>query len=148
MLSGGHAENALPQRASAMIQCRVMPEDTQEGVRAQLEKALHDPEIKISVITPAKPAPESVLTPAVTAKFEKVVGSMWPGVPTVPDMDAGASDSIYTRGQGIPSFGISGLFTDIDDNRAHGRDERIRINSFYEDVEFHYRLIKAFTAAE
>jgi acetylornithine deacetylase/succinyl-diaminopimelate desuccinylase-like protein len=81
-------------------------------------------------------------------KVAAVVGSMWSNVPVVPDMDAGASDSKYTRGAGIPSFGITGLFTDIDDNRAHGRDERIPIDGFYEDVEFTYRMMKTFSAAE
>jgi acetylornithine deacetylase/succinyl-diaminopimelate desuccinylase-like protein len=80
-------------------------------------------------------------------KVEAVVSSMWPNLPVVPDMDAGASDSKYTRGAGIPTYGITGLFTDIDDNRAHGRDERIPVNGFYEDVEFTYRLIKEFSAA-
>jgi acetylornithine deacetylase/succinyl-diaminopimelate desuccinylase-like protein len=76
------------------------------------------------------------------------VGSMWPGVPVVPDMDAGASDSKFTRAAGIPTFGITGIFTDIDDNRAHGKDERIAVSGFYEDVEFTYRLMKAFSARD
>jgi acetylornithine deacetylase/succinyl-diaminopimelate desuccinylase-like protein len=148
MIDGGQAENALPQRAHAMIQCRMLPDDTQASVQATLGKTLADPAIKVSVITPAAPGPESVPTPAIMRKVAAVVGSMWPNVPVVPDMDAGASDSKYTRGAGIPSFGITGLFTDIDDNRAHGRDERIPIDGFYEDVEFTYRMIKTFSAAE
>jgi len=76
------------------------------------------------------------------------VAQMWPGVQLVPDMDAGASDSKFTRGAGLPSFGISGLFTDINDNRAHGRDERIPIDGFYQDVEFTYRLIKRLSVVE
>jgi acetylornithine deacetylase/succinyl-diaminopimelate desuccinylase-like protein len=148
MIDGGHAENALPQRAHAMIQCRMLPDDTQASVQATLVKTLADPAIKVSVITPAAPGPESVPTPAIMRKVAAVVGSMWPDVPVVLDMDAGASDSKYTRGAGIPSFGITGLFTDIDDNRAHGRDERIPIDGFYEDVEFTYRMMKTFSAAE
>jgi acetylornithine deacetylase/succinyl-diaminopimelate desuccinylase-like protein len=148
MIDGGHAENALPQRAHAMIQCRMLPDDSQDKVQALLAKSLADPAVKISVITPAAPGPESAPTPAIMAKFQTVVQSMWPKTPVVPDMDAGASDSKYTRAAGIPSFGISGLFTDIDDNRAHGRDERIPIEGFYQDVEFTYRLIKNFAAAE
>jgi len=73
---------------------------------------------------------------------------MWPGVPVVPDMDAGASDSKFTRAAGIPTFGITGIFTDIDNNRAHGKDERIAVSGFYEDVEFTYRLMKAFSAGD
>jgi acetylornithine deacetylase/succinyl-diaminopimelate desuccinylase-like protein len=78
--------------------------------------------------------------------MKKVVESMWPGLPLVPDMDAGASDSKYTRGAGIPTYGITGIFSDIDDNRAHGRDERIRVADYYSDVEFTYRELKAFSA--
>jgi acetylornithine deacetylase/succinyl-diaminopimelate desuccinylase-like protein len=141
-IDGGHAENALPQRAHAMIQCRMLPDDTQASVEATLKKTLADPAIKVSVITPAAPGPESVPTAAMMSKVAAVVGSMWPNVPVVPDMDTGASDSKYTRGAGLPSFGISGLFTDIDDNRAHGRDERIPIDGFYQDVEFTYRMMR------
>jgi acetylornithine deacetylase/succinyl-diaminopimelate desuccinylase-like protein len=148
MLSGGHAENALPQRAGATIQCRMLPDDSQADVQARLTKALADPAIRISVTTPAIPGPESIVTPTLKRKFEVVVGSMWPGVPVVPDMDAGASDSKFTRAAGIPTFGITGIFTDIDDNRAHGKDERIAVSGFYEDVEFTYRLMKAFSARD
>jgi len=148
MLDGGHADNALPQRAGASIQCRMMPDDTEEQTKALIEKTLADPEIKVSVLVPAAPGPESPLTPAVTGKMRSVVESMWPGLAVVPDMDAGASDSKYTRGAGIPTYGITGIFSDIDDNRAHGRDERIRVNDYYGDVEFTYRELKAFSAAE
>jgi acetylornithine deacetylase/succinyl-diaminopimelate desuccinylase-like protein len=148
MIDGGHAENALPQRAHAMIQCRMLPDDTQASVQATLIKTLVDPAIKVSVITPAAPGPESVPTPAIMRKVAAVIESMWPNVPLVPDMDAGASDSKYTRGAGIPSFGISGLFTDIDDNRTHGRDERIPVDGFYQDVEFTYRMMKTLSAVE
>jgi acetylornithine deacetylase/succinyl-diaminopimelate desuccinylase-like protein len=147
-IDGGHAENALPQRAHALIQCRMLPDDTQASVQATLVKTLADPAIKVSVVTPAAPGPESIPTPAIMRKVGAVVASMWPKVPLVPDMDTGASDSIFTRGAGIPSFGITGLFTDIDDNRTHGRDERIPIDGFYQDVEFTYRLMKTLSAAE
>jgi acetylornithine deacetylase/succinyl-diaminopimelate desuccinylase-like protein len=148
MLSGGHAENALPQRAGATIQCRMLPDDTQADVQARLTKALADPAIRISVISPAIPGPESIVTPTLQRKFQNVVESMWPGVPVVPDMDAGASDSKFTRTAGIPTFGITGIFTDIDDNRAHGKDERIPVSGFYEYLEFTYRLMKVFSAAD
>jgi len=148
MIDGGHAENALPQRAHAMIQCRMLPDDTQASVEATLKRTLADPAISVSVITPADPGPESVPAPAFVRKVEAVVESMWPNVPVVPDMDAGASDSKYTRGAGLATFGITGLFTDIDDNRAHGRDERIPVDGFYQDVEFTYRLMKSFSASD
>ncbi len=126
----------------------MMPDDTAEKTKALIEKTLADPEIKVSVLVPAEPGPESPLTPAVTSKMKAVVESMWPGLPLVPDMDAGASDSKYTRGAGIPTYGITGIFSDIDDNRAHGRDERILVNDYYSDVEFTYRELKAFSAVE
>jgi acetylornithine deacetylase/succinyl-diaminopimelate desuccinylase-like protein len=148
MIDGGHAENALPQRAHAVIQCRMLPDDTQASVEATLRKTLADPAINISVITPAAPGPESVPTPAFLHKVSAVVESMWPNVPVVPDMDSGASDSKYTREAGLSTFGISGLFTDIDDNRTHGRDERIPVDGFYQDVEFTYRMMKTFSASE
>ena len=145
-IEGGHAENALPQRARAMIQCRTLPDDSQATVQSILAKAVADPEVKISVMTPARPGPESVLSPKLQAKIQSVVDQMWPGVPVVPDMDAGASDSKYTRAAGMPSYGVTGMFIDMNDVRAHGRDERIVIDNYYQDVEFNYRLIKALTA--
>jgi len=144
-LSAGHAENALPQRARATIQCRMLPGDTTDQVRGELEAALADPGIKLSILTPAKPAPESPPTPQVAASFEWVVHSMWPGLTVMPSMDAGASDSVYTRAAGLPSYGASSNFFDLEDMRAHGRDERIRADRFAEGTEFAYRLMKAFS---
>jgi acetylornithine deacetylase/succinyl-diaminopimelate desuccinylase-like protein len=144
-LSAGHAENALPQRARATIQCRMLPGDTQDQIQGQLAQVFNDPGVKISVITPAKPSPESPPTPAVTATFEKVVHSMWPGLTVMPSMDAGASDSVYTRPAGLPSYGASATFFDLEDMRAHGRDERIKADRFAEGTELAYRLMKAFS---
>jgi len=148
MLDGGHAENALPQRAGAMIQCRTLPDDDQQTVQAMLTKAVADPEVKFSVITPWLPGPESVASPKFLARIQAVVDQMWPHVPVVPDMDSGASDSKYTRAAGIPSFGITGIFTDINDVRWHGRDERVPADGYYQNVEFQYRLIKTLSVAE
>ena len=142
-ISGGHAENALPQRARASIQCRMIPLDTEAQVKAKLGEVLADPAIKLTVISPSAPAPDSAPDPALFKLFGKVVGDVWPGVKIMPHMDLGASDSIYTRANGIPSYGLSTIWTDAEDNRAHGRDERIREDRFYEGVEFSYRLMKA-----
>ena len=142
-ISGGHAENALPQRARASIQCRMIPLDTETQVKAKLEEVLADPEIKLTVISPSAPAPDSAPDPILFKLFGKVVADSWPGVTIMPHMDLGASDSIYTRAAGIPSYGLSTTWTDAEDNRAHGRDERIRGDRFYEGVEFSYRLMKA-----
>ncbi len=142
-ISGGHAENALPQRARASIQCRMIPVDTEAQVKARLEEVLADPDIKLTVLVPSAPAPDSPTDPNLFKRFGQVVAASWPGIQIMPHMDLGASDSIFTRVNGIPSYGLSTIWTDAEDNRAHGRDERIRPERFYEGVEFSYRLMKA-----
>jgi len=146
MLEAGHAENALPQRARATIQCRMLPGDTEEQVKAALVKVFADPGVKVSVIQPSSPSPESPPNDAVMGLFKQVVHSMWPGLIVMPSMDAGASDSKFTRVAGIPSYGAASNFWDLEDFRAHGRDERIKADRFAEGTEFTYRLMKAFSA--
>jgi len=146
MLAAGHAENALPQRARATIQCRVLPGDTQEQTQATLERVFADPGVKVTVVTAATPSPESPPTAAVMNVFKKVVQSMWPGLTVMPSMDAGASDSKYTRTAGMPSYGAISNFFDLEDMRAHGQDERIKADRFAEGGELAYRLMKAFSA--
>jgi len=145
MLEGGVQENALPARAQATVQCRIMPDETTATTKAALEKAVADPGIKFSLVGYVVSAPESPPTKELLGSVEKVVHSMWPGVPVIPAMAAGASDSIFTRNAGIPSYGVSGAWADVDDDRAHGRDERRKIDSFYQSVEFTYRLMKELT---
>jgi len=147
MLEAGHAENALPQRARATIQCRMLPGDTQEQIKAALEKVLAEPALKLTITRAATPSPESPPSAAVMAIYTRVVRSMWPGLTVMPSMDAGASDSKYTRSAGIPSYGATADFFDLEDMRAHGRDERIKADRFVEGGEFAYRLMKAFSAA-
>jgi acetylornithine deacetylase/succinyl-diaminopimelate desuccinylase-like protein len=143
MIDGGHAENALPQRARATLQCRVVPGESAESVQETLQTVLADPLVAISTITPASPNPESALAPALVRAVEDVAHSIWPSVVVLPEMSPGASDSRYTRARGIPSYGIDAMFDDLDDGRAHGRDERIGVVAFKEDVDFTYRLMKA-----
>jgi acetylornithine deacetylase/succinyl-diaminopimelate desuccinylase-like protein len=143
MIEGGHAENALPQRARAVIQCRVVPGESGQSVQETLQSVLADPLVTISTITPATPNPESVLTPSLLSAVDKVTHSIWPNVIVLPEMSPGASDSRYTREHGIPSYGIDAMFDDLDDARAHGRDERIGVVAFKEELEFTYRLMKA-----
>jgi acetylornithine deacetylase/succinyl-diaminopimelate desuccinylase-like protein len=145
MLSAGVQENALPSSAQATVQCRVLPGESADSVRAAIAGAVADPAIKITMLGEFFPSPPSPLSPDVLGPVEKVVQAMWPGVPVIPAMAAGASDSIFTRAAGIPSYGISGEWDDIHDVRAHGRDERRRIEDFYSSVEFTYRLMKALT---
>jgi acetylornithine deacetylase/succinyl-diaminopimelate desuccinylase-like protein len=146
LISGGHAENALPQRARATIQCRMMPGDTAENVQALLTSTLADSRITITADAPPILSPESPPTREIMDKAGKVVHSMWPKVPIVPTMASGFSDGRQTRTAGIPTYDLSGLWSDIDDNRAHGRDERIGVREFDESVEYTYRLMKAFAA--
>jgi acetylornithine deacetylase/succinyl-diaminopimelate desuccinylase-like protein len=142
MMEGGHAENALPQRARATIQCRVIPGETPQAIESELRTAIGDPRVAISTITAARPSPESAPSPAVLGAVGRVVHDMWPSVIVLPEMSPGASDSTYTRAAGLPSYGIDGMFDDLDDGRAHGRDERIGVAAFNEEVEFTYRLMK------
>ncbi len=155
-LEGGHANNALPQRATANVNCRILPGHSLEEVRQQLIKVIADPEVTVRYVaddgsvmekTPdRKSLAPPPLNPQVMKPLEQVVAEMWPGMPVVPYMDAGASDAIYTAAVGIPTYGITGIAIDVDDVRAHGRDERVGVASFYKGNEFFYRYIKALTS--
>ena len=148
MMDGGHAENALPQRARASIQCRVIPGETPASVEATLRAAIADPSIAISTITAARPSPESPPNPALLATVEAVTHEIWPNVIVLPEMSAGATDSSYSRTAGMPGYGIDGMFDDLDDGRAHGRDERIGVAAFSDEIEFTYRLMKRLSAGQ
>lgn len=141
-IEGGHAQNALPQRARATIQCRIIPGETQDSIRDILVRVLADPAIKLSVITPATPSPESPPSASILKTVEKVTHGLWPDVIVLPQMSGGATDSKYTRVAGIPSYGVDGTFDDLDDARSHGRDERVGITAFAQEVEFTYRLMR------
>jgi acetylornithine deacetylase/succinyl-diaminopimelate desuccinylase-like protein len=148
VISGGHAENALPQRARATIQCRMMPGDTEEHVRTTLAQVLDDPKIALTLDAAPIISPESPPSAAVMERVAQVAHSMWPKVPIVPTMATGFSDDRQTRNAGIPSYDVSGKWLDADENRAHGRDERIGAQEFDESVEFTYRLMKVMSGAE
>jgi acetylornithine deacetylase/succinyl-diaminopimelate desuccinylase-like protein len=143
MLNGGHAPNALPQLAAANVNCRLLPDESSENVLRTLKTVLADPEISIVAMQPARPAPSSPLKPEIVESVEKIAGQVWPGVPVIPIMGTGATDGKYFRSAGIPAYGVSGIFSDIDDVRAHGRDERVSVASFYEGLEFNYRLLRS-----
>jgi acetylornithine deacetylase/succinyl-diaminopimelate desuccinylase-like protein len=143
LISGGHAENALPQRARATIQCRMMPGDTEAHVHAMLVGALADPGIQVTLDAPPIVSPESPPSLELMATFARVTHSMWPKVPLVPTMATGFSDDRQTRNAGIPSYDISGVWMDADENRAHGKDERVGIQAFDDSVEFTYRLMRS-----
>ena len=144
MLEGGHAENALPQTARATVNCRILPQEDAKDVHRKLIEILADEQIAVTFIREPKPSPPSPLTPEVIRPIEDQTRLMWKEVPVVPIMSTGATDSLYFRQAGIPMYGTSGLFSDIDDNRSHGRDERLGVLAFYEGQEYLYNLVKTF----
>jgi acetylornithine deacetylase/succinyl-diaminopimelate desuccinylase-like protein len=146
MIAGGHAPNALPQRARAVVNCRILPGETLKQTEATLVRVVADDSVHVTVIDEprAAPAGESPLIPEVVLPLEKVTRQLWPGVPVIPQMETGATDGAFLRAAGIPTYGVSGVFLDMDDIRAHGRDERIMVKSFYDGVEYVYRLVKEF----
>jgi acetylornithine deacetylase/succinyl-diaminopimelate desuccinylase-like protein len=147
-LEGGHADNALPQAARALVNCRILPQENAAQVQAALTRAVNDAGVKIAPVGEFKASPPSPLSPAVMQPIERVTERLWRGTPVVPLMGTGATDSLYFRQVGIPVYGVSGVFGDIEDNRAHGRDERILIKSLYEAQEFLYELAKAFASGK
>ncbi len=146
MLSGGHAENALPQTAKANVNCRMLPDDKPDSVLATLRKVVADSLVTITCTYSSVQGPLSLLRTDVLDAVDKLTASMWPGVIVTPSMSLGASDGRFLRKAGMPVYGVSGMFIDVEDIRAHGRDERIGVKEFYNGVEFMYRLMKALTS--
>jgi acetylornithine deacetylase/succinyl-diaminopimelate desuccinylase-like protein len=142
MLGGGHAPNALPQTARANVNCRMLPGDDPVEVQRAIAGALADERIAVTPVGQARPSAPSPLRPDVVGPIEKITNEMWPGVPVIPTMATGATDGLFLRNAGIPTYGVSGIFMDVDDVRAHGRDERLGVKEFYEGREFLYRLVK------
>jgi acetylornithine deacetylase/succinyl-diaminopimelate desuccinylase-like protein len=140
--NGGRSESALPVDAKAVIQCRIIPGESEDTIEKTLTGIADDPAIKLSVIYPPDISPESPLDPKVMGEVKRLTDAMWPGVVILPEMSPGASDSAFSRAAGIPSYGVDGIFQDLDDSRAHGRDERVGIVAFNEGLEFSYRLMK------
>lgn len=147
LLKGGHAENALPQLAEANVNCRMYPGTTAEQVRATLTRVINDSAITVTPeFAERPPEPPTPLLPEVMQPIERITRELFGNIPVIPTMSTGATDSRYFRQLGIPAFGVSGIFSDPTvDARAHGRDERMRIQSFFEGQEFLYRLTKAVT---
>jgi acetylornithine deacetylase/succinyl-diaminopimelate desuccinylase-like protein len=142
ILSGGHAANALPQLASAKVNCRIMPSEPVDEVKATLERVLADDQIAVTQLgQPVLSAP-SALNEEIMGSIGKLTGEFWPGAVVLPTMSAGATDGSHLRNAGIPTYGHSGLAGDIYDIRAHGKDERVLIKSFYEGEDYLYRLVK------
>lgn len=145
-LEAGHADNALPQTATALINCRMLPGHDPEDVRRTLVRVLADTSIAVQAVGTARPSPPSPLEPRIVGTIERTSRESWPGAVVVPTMLTGATDGLMLRNAGIPTYGISGLFHE--DIRAHGRDERIGVRAFHEGQEFLYRLVKAFASGD
>ena len=153
MIAGGHAPNALPGSTTANVNCRILPGHPPEEVRQAIIAKLADPKLVVNymdnagAISPSAPTTAAMAPPPlredVTRPLRRVAEGMYPGIAIVPIMETGASDSIYTLSAGIPSYGISGMGIDAGDDRAHGRDERLRVSAFYAGVEFQVRFMRA-----
>jgi acetylornithine deacetylase/succinyl-diaminopimelate desuccinylase-like protein len=155
-LEGGHANNALPQRARANVNCRILPGHSPEEVRQQLASVLGNPKIKVQWINDAgqivdkgsdrKGFPPPPLRPEVMKPLEKWVAAFWPGIPTVPTMSLGASDGVWVNNAGLTTYEVTGLALERDNHRAHGQDERLSFKEFATGNEFYYRFLKDLTA--
>jgi len=142
-IEGGHARNALPQLAAANVNCRVLPEDSAEYVRDALATAIADDQVKITTTGEVVKGPASPMRQDLFKSVSRITDTMWPGVATIPIMVMGATDGLYMRAAGIPTYGVQGFFFDRDDIRFHGRDERMGVTSFYEGQTFLYELVKS-----
>jgi acetylornithine deacetylase/succinyl-diaminopimelate desuccinylase-like protein len=146
MLDAGHAENALPQTARATVNCRILPTEKADEIQRTLIKVIADTGVSVTPLAPAKPSPPSPLTADVMRPIEQVTASLWPGVPVVSEMETGATDGLYLRNAGIPTYGVSGVGIDIDDVRAHGRDERITVAAYYAALPYIHDLVVALSS--
>lgn len=155
MLSGGHAPNALPQSARANVNCRIFPGEDPQEVLKTLQRVVNDPNVKVTPVAektsdgkliPVVTVPPSPLQPELTAALETTLATMWSGMEVVPTMSTGATDGKYLRIAGIPTFGIACMFFDMEDDRSHGKDERVGVQDFYDGVEFGYRFMKTLSS--
>jgi acetylornithine deacetylase/succinyl-diaminopimelate desuccinylase-like protein len=148
MLDAGHATNALPQRARAVVNCRVLPGESVAEVQKTLASVLANEKIALTPDGAAVLSPASPLTPGIMGPVAEISAQMWPGIPIVPTMSAGATDSRFLNNSGIPAYGISGQFHEAEGNGVHGLNERLRAKSLYEGREFLLRLVKALSSSQ
>jgi acetylornithine deacetylase/succinyl-diaminopimelate desuccinylase-like protein len=145
MVNAGHAPNALPQRARANVNCRILPGEGVEAVRKALETVVADPQIKITALgAPSPVSPPPPLSKKIMGPVEQVSAKLWPGVPIVPTMATGATDGRFLVAAGVPTYGLSGMFSEADGNGAHGLNEKIRVRSLYEGRDFLYEVVKLY----
>jgi len=144
MIEAGHAENALPQAARVTINCRILPGEPASEVAATLRRLAADDRLTLRETNTPVPSPPSPLTAAIMGPIEQLAADQFPNVPVVPVMEAGATDGLFLRNAGIPTYGVSAVFEEQNDVRAHGRDERLGVQSFYDALEFWYRMMQKF----
>lgn len=149
MITAGHAPNALPQRATANVNCRIFPGHTQEEIRQKLVGAIGNADVKVSLKsppeTPMKPPP---LPPEILGPIEQITEKMWPGVPVIPAMATGATDGRFTTPAGIATYGVSGIFADSNTTNAHGLNERVGVKQLMEGRMFLYQLVKMYAGGK
>lgn len=148
MVSAGHAPNALPQRATANVNCRILPGTPVEEVRAKLAELAGEPVAVTLAHEPNSVSPPPPLTPAIMGPIEKEAAKLWPGVPVVPILLTGATDGVHTNAAGIPTYGVSGIFGSSDGDGIHGLNERVRVKSLYDGRDFLYALIKDYAGGK
>jgi acetylornithine deacetylase/succinyl-diaminopimelate desuccinylase-like protein len=149
LLSAGHAPNALPQRATANINCRIFPGETVEQTRQTLIGVIADPAVKVEATDPNKPlAVSPPLDPKVLGPMKSLATRYFPGTPFTPSMGAGASDAVYFGQISMPIYGVPGIFGDSDGNGVHGLNERLRVRSLYEGRDYLFDLVKAYVGAD
>jgi acetylornithine deacetylase/succinyl-diaminopimelate desuccinylase-like protein len=155
-LLAGHANNALPQMASANVNCRILPGHSIDEIRRELVRVFDDPSLTVKYVDDANEVhetapdraalPPAALKPEVLNTVEKLSATFWPGAPVIPTMADGASDGVYTNAAGMPTYGVSGIQLETDDVRAHGKDERLPIDSYDEGVQFYYYLVRSLSS--
>lgn len=149
MLEAGHAMNALPQRARAVVNCRMFPGASIESVQAALEGAINDPQVKVSTIPPKRPvAPPPPLSPKIFGPAEKLGAEIFPGTPMLPIMSTGGTDAKFLGSVGIPTYGVPGIFYEADGGGVHGLNERMRVKSLYDGRDYLFRLVKIYANQE
>lgn len=144
-LAGGHADNALPQTAVATVNCRIVPTSSAEEVLATLQRVVSDTGVKVAMrqVRGDRFGKKTVaIDPTLLAATTQLTKKMFNDVPVIPTMSTGATDGAYLRSNGIPTFGVSGIFSAPGETNAHGRDEKLRIKSYYDGLDFLYQLVK------
>jgi acetylornithine deacetylase/succinyl-diaminopimelate desuccinylase-like protein len=149
MLTAGHAPNALPQRATANVNCRIFPGHTQQEIQQKLQAAIGDEKVKVTLKNPPEtPGAPPRLTPEILGPIEKLTEQMWPGIPVIPAMATGATDGRFLTPAGIPTYGVSGIFADGETTNAHGLNERVGVKQLMEGRIFLYQLVKIYAGAQ